>query len=183
MVPVRYDFDYTENEIIYPFISGKDAYDLMTGAWVPRKGPSSSLFLIADTRPLILRAVGSRSNYFDMVLIIIASSQVPYILSFSLFMILAGLTLPRTSGASGYCDSSSHSINLVSDCRLLTDILLCSLVYSGCPFHRLHLHTWPRLRRLAPSSSRHRVNSLQWPRLSLRSSWDGIRSRPWQTEV
>jgi phosphatidylinositol 4-phosphatase len=28
------------------------------------------------------------------------SYQVPYILSFSLFMILAGLTLPRTSGAS-----------------------------------------------------------------------------------
>lgn len=36
----------------------KDAYDLMTGAWIPRKGPSSALFLIADTRPLVLRAVG-----------------------------------------------------------------------------------------------------------------------------
>jgi hypothetical protein len=36
---------------------GKDAYDLMTGAWVPRKGPASALFVIADTRPLILRAV------------------------------------------------------------------------------------------------------------------------------
>jgi hypothetical protein len=35
----------------------KDAYDLITGAWVPRKGPSSALFLIADTRPLVLRAV------------------------------------------------------------------------------------------------------------------------------
>jgi len=64
MVPGRYGFNYTENEKIHPFISGKDAYDLMTGAWVPRKGPSSALFLIADTRPLILRAVGSRSNYF-----------------------------------------------------------------------------------------------------------------------
>src|SRR5260221_6115365 len=36
----------------------------MTGAWVPRKGPSSALFLITDTRPLILRAVGSCNNYF-----------------------------------------------------------------------------------------------------------------------
>ena len=30
----------------------------MTGAWIPRKGPSSALFLITDTRPLVLRAVG-----------------------------------------------------------------------------------------------------------------------------
>jgi hypothetical protein len=34
------------------------------------------------------------------MLIIFLSSQVPYVLSFSLFMILAGLTLPRSSGAS-----------------------------------------------------------------------------------
>jgi len=56
----------------------QDAYDLMTGAWIPRRGPSSALFLITDTRPLVLRAV-------------------PFVLSFSLFMVLAGLTLPRTS--------------------------------------------------------------------------------------
>jgi hypothetical protein len=31
----------------------------MTGAWIPRKGPSSALFLIADTRPLVLRGVSS----------------------------------------------------------------------------------------------------------------------------
>ena len=34
---------------------------------------------------------------FDAILIIIVSPQVPYVLSFSLFMILAGLTLPRSS--------------------------------------------------------------------------------------
>ncbi len=43
--------------IISHLTLGKDAYDLMTGAWVPRKGTSSTLFLTADTRPLILRAV------------------------------------------------------------------------------------------------------------------------------
>jgi len=71
----------------------------MTGAWVPRKGPSSAVFLITDTRPLILRAVGSCNNFFDAILIIIVSPQIPYVLSFSLFMIVAGLTLPRSSGA------------------------------------------------------------------------------------
>ncbi|ETW87575.1 hypothetical protein HETIRDRAFT_378661 [Heterobasidion irregulare TC 32-1] len=56
----------------------QDAFDLITGTWVPRKGPSSALFLITDNRPLIIRSV-------------------PYALSFALFMILAGLTLPRSS--------------------------------------------------------------------------------------
>ncbi|KAF9481724.1 inositol/phosphatidylinositol phosphatase [Pholiota conissans] len=56
----------------------QDGFDLVTGAWVPRKNPSASLFLIADARPLITRSM-------------------PAIASFSLFMICAGLTLPRTS--------------------------------------------------------------------------------------
>jgi phosphatidylinositol 4-phosphatase len=73
----------------------------MTGAWIPRKGPSSALFLITDTRPLVLRAVGSCSDHSQHVPDHGSLSlQVPYILSFSLFMILAGLTLPRSSGAS-----------------------------------------------------------------------------------
>jgi len=56
----------------------QDGFDLVTGAWVPRKNPSFSLFLINDPRPLITRSM-------------------PAIASFSLFMICAGLTLPRTS--------------------------------------------------------------------------------------
>ncbi|KAI0322321.1 SacI homology domain-containing protein [Amylostereum chailletii] len=56
----------------------QDAYDLITGTWMPRRNPSSALFLVTDSRPLVIRAV-------------------PYVLMFSLFMILAGLTLPRTS--------------------------------------------------------------------------------------
>ncbi|TFY69019.1 hypothetical protein EVG20_g3317 [Dentipellis fragilis] len=59
----------------------QDAFDLVTGVWVPRKGPTSALFLITDSRPLIIRAV-------------------PYVLTFSLFMVFAGLTLPRTSNYS-----------------------------------------------------------------------------------
>ncbi|RPD81689.1 hypothetical protein L226DRAFT_527952 [Lentinus tigrinus ALCF2SS1-7] len=55
----------------------QDAFDLMTGAWWPRRGWNPST-LVVDTRPLILRAP-------------------PYVLFFSLFMICAGLTLPRTS--------------------------------------------------------------------------------------
>ncbi|KIP01492.1 hypothetical protein PHLGIDRAFT_113019 [Phlebiopsis gigantea 11061_1 CR5-6] len=55
----------------------QDAFDLMTGTWTPRRGwqPAS---LVADRRPLVTRAM-------------------PYALWFSVFMIFAGLTLPRTS--------------------------------------------------------------------------------------
>ncbi|KAJ3499855.1 hypothetical protein NLJ89_g10049 [Agrocybe chaxingu] len=56
----------------------QDGFDLVTGNWVPRKNPSAALFLISDPRPLITRSM-------------------PAIASFSLFMICAGLTLPRTS--------------------------------------------------------------------------------------
>lgn len=91
----------------------QDAYDLMTGAWVPRKGPSSTLFLIADTRPLILRAV-------------------PYILTFSLFMILAGLTLPRTSDYS-----------LVYYFALWLTLVVLSTIF--ILVHGLDYVAWPRL--------------------------------------
>ncbi|KAG1885664.1 SacI homology domain-containing protein [Suillus subluteus] len=56
----------------------QDGFDLVTGAWTPQKNPVTASSLIADTRPLTIRSV-------------------PYILSFALFMICAGLTLPRTS--------------------------------------------------------------------------------------
>ncbi|KAI0662534.1 SacI homology domain-containing protein [Cubamyces menziesii] len=55
----------------------QDAFDLMTGAWFPRRGWNPAT-LVVDRRPLLIRAP-------------------PYILFFSLFMICAGLTLPRTS--------------------------------------------------------------------------------------
>ncbi|KAL0576576.1 Phosphoinositide phosphatase sac1 [Marasmius crinis-equi] len=56
----------------------QDAFDLFTGNWVPRKSPSSALFLITDPRSLIVRSM-------------------PAIASFSIFMVCAGMTLPRTS--------------------------------------------------------------------------------------
>lgn len=56
----------------------QDGFDLMTGAYIPRKNPMSALFLITDPRPLVTRAM-------------------PLAASFSLFMIAAGLTLPRSS--------------------------------------------------------------------------------------
>jgi len=91
----------------------QDAYDLMTGAWIPRKGPSSSLFLITDTRPLVLRAV-------------------PYILSFSLFMILAGLTLPRSSDYS-----------LIYYFALWFTLVVLSTIFMF--IHGLDYVAWPRL--------------------------------------
>ncbi|PFH46638.1 hypothetical protein AMATHDRAFT_69424 [Amanita thiersii Skay4041] len=56
----------------------QDAFDLVTGSYIPRKNLVSALYLVADTRPLITRSM-------------------PLVASFALFMICAGLTLPRTS--------------------------------------------------------------------------------------
>ncbi|KAG9314554.1 putative phosphoinositide phosphatase [Chiua virens] len=61
--------------------SRQDGFDLVTGAWTPQKNPITAVSLLADTRPLVIRSV-------------------PYVVSFSLFMICAGLTLPRASNYS-----------------------------------------------------------------------------------
>lgn len=37
----------------------QDGFDLVTGTWIPRKGPASSLFLVTDARPLVTRAVSA----------------------------------------------------------------------------------------------------------------------------
>ncbi|KAI0735477.1 SacI homology domain-containing protein [Earliella scabrosa] len=90
----------------------QDAFDLMTGAWWPRRGWNPST-LVVDRRPLIIRAP-------------------PYILFFSLFMICAGLTLPRTS-----------------DYSLLYYFLLWfSLAFVALVFifiHGIDYVNWPRL--------------------------------------
>ncbi|KEP48814.1 putative recessive suppressor of secretory defect protein [Rhizoctonia solani 123E] len=56
----------------------QDAFDLMTGSWVARRTPSLGAVLLVDKRPLLIRSM-------------------PHVAGFSIFMILAGLTLPRTS--------------------------------------------------------------------------------------
>ncbi|KAL1738648.1 SacI homology domain-containing protein, partial [Schizophyllum fasciatum] len=62
------------------FLDGprQDAFDLMTGAYVPRQNPSSAMFLVTDKRDVVTRSM-------------------PAVAGFSFFMICAGLTLPRTS--------------------------------------------------------------------------------------
>ncbi|KAK7694319.1 hypothetical protein QCA50_001501 [Cerrena zonata] len=90
----------------------QDAYDLMTGAWVPKRNWSPSS-LVADRRPLVIRAM-------------------PYLLWFSVFMILAGLTLPR---------SSDYSL-------LYYFLFWFSLVTLSLSFiisHGLEYVNWPRL--------------------------------------
>ncbi|PIL29655.1 hypothetical protein GSI_08292 [Ganoderma sinense ZZ0214-1] len=108
----------------------QDAFDLMTGAWWPRRGWNPAT-LVVDRRPLIIRAP-------------------PYMLFFSLFMICAGLTLPRTSDYSLFyyfllwvtlvVVSTAfifiHGIDYVSWPRLLppTDIIY----YDGPGFRSAH---------------------------------------------
>lgn len=73
----------------------QDGFDLVTGAWSPRRNPITTVSLLADTRPLVIRSVsrlhGGERRFTSQF-------KAPYIVSFSMFMICAGLTLPRTSG-------------------------------------------------------------------------------------
>jgi len=43
-------------QLTLPF---QDGFDLVSGSWVPRKNPSSALFLVTDARPLITRSVST----------------------------------------------------------------------------------------------------------------------------
>ncbi|KAJ9124201.1 hypothetical protein QFC22_000998 [Naganishia vaughanmartiniae] len=55
--------------------SRQDSYDLLTGAWIAKRGAIPPL---SDTRPLFAKSM-------------------PYILAFALFMMFAGLTFPRAA--------------------------------------------------------------------------------------
>ncbi|KAI0803150.1 SacI homology domain-containing protein [Irpex lacteus] len=90
----------------------QDAFDLMTGTWTPARGWSPAS-LIADRRPLITRAM-------------------PYVLWFSVFMIFAGLTLPRTSDYS-----------LVYYFLLWFSLVALSLTFIFV--HGIEYVNWPRL--------------------------------------
>ncbi|KAG6883357.1 hypothetical protein C0992_008940, partial [Termitomyces sp. T32_za158] len=110
-----------------------DAFDLMTGTWIPRKNPQSAMFLVTDTRPLITRSV-------------------PAIASFSVFMICAGLTLPRTSGSFlpvfnvcrtiiGRCLDTDYSLFYYF--MLWFSLLTAALMFMFV--HGIDYVSWPRL--------------------------------------
>jgi len=73
----------------------QDGFDLVTGTWTPEHGTAG--FLISDDRPLILRAV-SGPTIPKRISLWLTPFQVPYVFWFSVFMVAAGLTLPRSSG-------------------------------------------------------------------------------------
>jgi hypothetical protein len=91
----------------------QDAFDLMTGSYLPRKQPMPALHLVTDTRPLITRSM-------------------PLAASFSLFMICAGLTLPR---------SSDYSLVYY----FLFWFILLSLCLAFILVHGVDYVSWPRL--------------------------------------
>ncbi|KAJ7693664.1 SacI homology domain-containing protein [Mycena rosella] len=91
----------------------QDGFDLVAGNWVPRKTPASSMFLVTDPRPLITRSM-------------------PPIASFSLFMICAGLTLPRTSDYSLFY-------------YFILWLVLLSISLGFIVIHGIDYVSWPRL--------------------------------------
>ena len=124
----------------------QDAYDLMTGSWVPRRGWNPAT-LVTDRRPLFIRAVCAAFTSLQMESHTL--KQVPYALFFSLFMICAGLTLPRSSG------TYTHPLSYPPAAHSSTDyslsyyfmfwfiIFLLSLVFIFA--HGVEYVNWPRL--------------------------------------
>lgn len=98
----------------------QDGFDLVTGNWTHRPGANAAASLWLDDRPLLIRSVSVVSacscfvvnvNARMQSLICAATeskseltslcfrAQMPPLASMSLFMICAGLTLPRSSGS------------------------------------------------------------------------------------
>ena len=107
------------------------------------------MFLLADNRTLLVRSVWS------FVLLRAARShhdncQVPYVTSFSLFMICAGMTLPRTSGMSDlFLVSSLTDNHSTPDYGLfyyfMFWFILCSISLIFIFIHGIEYVSWPRL--------------------------------------
>ncbi|KAF8641228.1 hypothetical protein AX17_000862 [Amanita inopinata Kibby_2008] len=91
----------------------QDAFDLVTGSYIPRKNSMTPLYLVTDTRPLITRSM-------------------PMAASFSLFMICAGLTLPR---------SSDYSLAYY----FIFWFIVLSLALTFILIHGVDYVSWPRL--------------------------------------
>jgi phosphatidylinositol 4-phosphatase len=109
----------------------QDAFDLVTGQWIPRNNPANSLFLISDPRPLAIRAM-------------------PPITFFSLFMIAAGLTLPRTSGMQIHSRVPPAAVDVpLADYSLTYYFLLWfTLLFISMGFilaHGIDYVSWPKL--------------------------------------
>ncbi|KZS96176.1 hypothetical protein SISNIDRAFT_438817 [Sistotremastrum niveocremeum HHB9708] len=93
----------------------QDGFDLITGTWTPRRGPLHTAAILYDDRPLLVRSM-------------------PYVLWFAIFMICAGLTLPRSSDLS------------LTYYFLLWFVLLISAA-SYIFIHGIEYVSWPRLNR------------------------------------
>ncbi|CCA67182.1 probable SAC1-recessive suppressor of secretory defect [Serendipita indica DSM 11827] len=111
----------------------QDAFDLFTGTWVPR-GPSSAYALFFDPRPLHTRAM-------------------PYVMSFAIFMIFAGLTLPRTSGmalqeASAGNTDENNNADYSLTYYFLFWISVVTATFAYIRAHGVEYVSWPRLKRL-----------------------------------
>src|ERR1700733_8894690 len=100
----------------------------------------------------------------------------PYVTSVSLFMICAGLTLPRSSGLSF---PRSHFLSLESiltfSCRLFFILLFHALVYLCFAVSFVHFHPWHRLRLMASPHSTDRHDLLQRSWIPFRKQWQRTR--------
>ncbi|KAL5495670.1 SAC1 [Sanghuangporus weigelae] len=94
----------------------QDGFDLFTGNWTPRRGSAVLGTLWLDTRPLLIRSM-------------------PTLVSLALFMICAGLTLPR---------SSDYSLSYWF--ALWTSLLVLALGFVFA--HGVAYVSWPRLKPL-----------------------------------
>ncbi|ORX40863.1 putative Inositol/phosphatidylinositol phosphatase [Kockovaella imperatae] len=110
------------------FLDGdrQDAYDILTGAWVAKRGGIPPL---TDTRPLLMRSM-------------------PYILGFALTMILAAIVLPRSSGMRHSAVSRTRRL-LITDLSITSFLFLwvAMAMFSGSYIwgNGTSYVSWPRL--------------------------------------
>lgn len=123
----------------------QDAFDLVTGNWIPRRNPSQAMFLVRDSRPMVIRSVGhsvTRTHFLNVL-------QMPPLAFFSGFMICAGMTLPRTSGKLSSRENNRQLFNFSQDYSLFYYFMLwITLLTVSVGFvivHGIDYVSWPRL--------------------------------------
>lgn len=149
----------------------------MTGSYIPRKNPSSALYLVTDTRPLITRSVRIAVRLMHRIC--------RHCLDAFGGLFLALYDLCWTDTASIFWWATLFFI-LTGDpdmlVRLLFGILFLVLVHCTFLVSCLCSRAWYRLRILAAAYPADEHHILFWARISFGTPWQGNTREFYQVE-